>query len=119
MIWWPSVHATESIPGRLSLRARSRFGYSLDFRLTHLKLEQPERMRFAAEGDLAGHGVIMFEDRGPAQTAMLIDWQVDTSRAWMRRTSWLLRPVFTLAHHRIMHEGERRFAGWVIDQPAG
>ncbi len=115
MIWWPSVQVTESRPGRVSLRTRSAFGYHLNFRLTDLVLLEPDEMRFAADGDLAGRGVVTFVDDGPGRTSMLIDWQVSMVRPWMRRTSWLLRPVFTVAHRLVMREGERRFAGWLRD----
>lgn len=114
MIWWPSVQVTESIPGRwVSLRTRSRFGYHLNFCLTDLVFEEPDEMRFAAEGDLVGRGVVNFSDEGPERTSMLIDWQVSAVRPWMRRTNWLLRPVFAVAHRFVMREGERRFAAWL------
>lgn len=116
MTWWPSVQVTESIPGRLALRTHSRFGYRLDFCLTDLVLQEPERMTFAAEGDLAGRGQVSFAARGTDAAAMLIDWRVEASRPWMRRTSWILRPVFTLAHRLVMREGQRRFAHWVDAQ---
>ncbi len=115
MIWWPSVQVISSIPGRVALRTRSSFGYHLNFCLLDLVLEEPNEMRFAAEGDLVGRGVVTFADVGPDRTAMLIDWQVSAVRPWMRRTSWLLRPIFTVAHHVVMREGERRFSAWVHD----
>ena len=113
MIWWPSVQVTESVPGKVTLRTRSRFGYHLDFWLTDLVLDEPDQMRFAADGDLAGRGLVTFTSARPLSTAMLIDWQVSTVRPWMRRSSWLLRPVFLLGHRLVMREGERRFAAWV------
>lgn len=115
MIWWPSVRVVTAVPGRVALRARSNFGYHLSFCLLDLVLQEPDQMRFAAEGDLVGRGVVTFADVGPDRTAMLIDWQVSAVRPWMRRTSWLLRPIFTVAHHLVMREGERRFSAWVRD----
>lgn len=115
MIWWPSVQVTASVPGRVSLRTRSSFGYHLNFCLVDLVLDEPDEMRFAADGDLAGRGVVRFAADTPESTTMRIDWQVSAVRPWMRRTSWLLRPVFTLAHRLVMREGERRFSSWVRD----
>ena len=63
--------------------------------------------------ELQGAGAVTFDDLGPRDSAMNIDWRVSTGKAWMRRTSWLLRPVFVLGHHLVMHQGEKHLNAWL------
>ena len=114
MAWWGPVEVVAYDGTNLSLRASSRFGYQLAFRLTNLQLSRPDRLTFDADGDLRGVGAVVFTD-GPdgRSSAMDIDWQVATDRRWMRWTGWLLRPVFVAGHHVIMRQGEKNLNQWL------
>lgn len=116
MVWWPSVAVTGYDGDDLHLRAASGLGYSLTFWLSDLQVQRPDRLTFRADGDLRGSGEVRFVDLGPRASAMDIDWRVATDRAWMRWTSWLLRPVFVAGHHLVMRQGEKRLNAWLIDQ---
>jgi hypothetical protein len=116
MVWWPSVQVTGYDGDVMRLRAASGLGYVVTFTLSDLVADRPDRLTFAAAGDLRGRGVVSFVDLGPACSAMDIDWRVATDRPWMRRTGWLLRPVFTVGHHLVMRRGERHFARWLASR---
>lgn len=113
MPWWPSVQVTAYDGSSLDLRAASRLGYALKFRLSDLKTARPTQLAFASAGELRGVGTVTFDDLGPHDSAMNIDWRVCTGKAWMRRTSWLLRPVFVMGHHLVMHQGEKHLNAWL------
>jgi hypothetical protein len=114
--WWPAVEVLGYDGDDLRLRASSHLGYALKFTLSDLRSHPPDRLTFRADGDLSGRGEVAFVDDGPSGSALEIDWRVDTSRPWMRRTSWLLRPVFVLGHHLVMRQGERRLNAWLATQ---
>ncbi len=113
MVWWGSVETVSYDGANLSVRARSRFGYQLSFRLQDLRLVRPDRLSFGSVGDLAGAGDVTFEEGGPMESYMDIDWQVTADRRWMRATSWLLRPVFVAGHHLVMRQGEKHLNAWL------
>ncbi|MCW2751638.1 MAG: hypothetical protein JWR83_2748 [Aeromicrobium sp.] len=113
MPWWPSVQVTSYDKHSLDLRARSRLGYALKFRLSDLRSVRPTQLTFASHGELRGTGLVTFDDLGPLESAMDIDWRVSTDKAWMRRTTWLLRPVFVLGHNLVMRQGEKQLNAWL------
>lgn len=112
MVWWPSVEVTHYDDDKLAVRAASRFGYRLTFRLTDLQLSRPDRLTFRSEGDLRGSGGVTFVDLDDA-SAMDIDWRVTIDRRWMRWTGWALRPMFVAGHHLIMRQGEKHLNRWL------
>jgi hypothetical protein len=113
MPWWPSVQVTAYDGSTLDLRASSRLGYALTFRLSELKTVRPTSLTFTSDGELQGAGTVTFDDLGPRESAMNIDWRVSTDKAWMRRTSWLLRPIFVTGHHLVMHQGNKNLNAWL------
>lgn len=116
MSWWPSVQVTAYDGDRLEVRAASRFGYGLTFRLADLQTSRPTRLTLVSEGELRGTGDVTFDDLGAHESAMHIYWLVSTDKAWMRRTSWLLRPVFVLGHNLVMRQGEKHLNAWLRAQ---
>lgn len=114
MVWWGPVEVTHYDGSNLSVRASSRFGYRLAFRLKELRLSRPTHLTFEADGDLRGSGLVRFvEGSGARSSAMDIDWRVAADRRWMRWTGWLLRPVFVAGHHVIMRQGEKHLNAWL------
>lgn len=114
--WWPSVHVTAYDGDNLDVRASSGLGYAVTFRLANLQVHRPDRLSFTSEGDLRGRGVVTFVELTPETSAMDIDWRVATDRRWMRRTSWLLRPVFVAGHRIVMRQGEKHLNEWLQAQ---
>lgn len=113
MVWWPAVQVRSYDGQTMTVRAASAFGYALTFSMTDLDARRPDRLTFAASGDLRGAGVVTFSDSQTDSCVMDIDWQVTTDRGWMRRTSWLLRPLFTVGHLLIMRQGQRHLNAWL------
>lgn len=109
--WWRAVTVTERPaavePGaRVGLRVRSPLGYALRVRLTVTAVETGGLLAADGSGDLAGHGRIEVEGAGEAASVVTTHWEVATTRAWMNRTAWLLRPAFERAHAHVMRAGE-------------
>lgn len=115
--WWGAVTAVASRPDGYDLVARSCVGYRLRFTLHDLDLDRPTAMTFRSRGDLVGQAALAFADDGADRTRVTIDWRVDVTVDWMRRTEWMLRPVFVLAHTVIMASGERRLRRWLRAAP--
>ncbi|MFD1858540.1 hypothetical protein EHW97_09340 [Aeromicrobium camelliae] len=99
--------------------AESGLGYRLRFSIDQLELNRPDTMTFRAAGDLVGRAVLRFVPFGRHRTLLLIEWDVDVTRPWMRRTDPVLRPVFGAAHAMVMSQGERRFRRWLGDSSPG
>lgn len=113
LAWWPSLRVDDYDGSVVRVQVRSAFGYRLRFTLTDLQASPPHALTFAATGDLRGRGRATFTDAGPRRCEVLIEWNVDTRRRWMRRTGWLLRPVFVAGHHLVMRQGRRHLTAWL------
>ena len=113
--WWGAVTATAvgEVSGGYDLRARSAFGYRLDFRARDLVVERPDALRFRSVGDLEGTGDLWFADTPGGGTTLTITWDVVATRPWMVRAEPVLRPVFVVAHGLVMASGERRLNRWL------
>ncbi|MTB87120.1 hypothetical protein H9L21_07860 [Aeromicrobium senzhongii] len=111
--WWDAVRVTAHHGEEIDLVARSVFGYRLRFTVYDLELEPTSAMRFRSRGDLEGSAALSFEPGRPGRTDLTIDWRVDATAPWMRRSERVLRPVFVLAHDLVMRSGERRLNRWL------
>jgi uncharacterized protein YndB with AHSA1/START domain len=88
---------------------KSRLPYELDFEMVTTRVERPHLLEGEASGELAGTGRWrLFEARGT--TAVLYEWNVRTTRAWMNLLAPIARPVFAWNHHWVMHNGGRGLA---------
>jgi hypothetical protein len=112
-VWWPAVQVSDYDGTSMEARVASPLGYTLSFTLTDLRTQRPDSLQFASTGDLRGSGTASFIAAGPDTCVIEIDWRVATRRPWMRRTGWLLRPVFVLGHHLVMRQGRRNLASWL------
>lgn len=111
--WWPSVRVVAGDGSALQLEARSIFGYVVRFRL-HDLVRRPSRcLTFASDGDLRGQGSVTIRPVNASSCLAEIQWNVSADRAWMRATSWLLRPIFVAGHHVLMRQGEKNFNRWL------
>jgi len=109
--WWPGVESVVEIePGdgnglgaRTRHRWRSRLPYTVTFDLVVTRLERPYLLEARAEGKLAGVGRWrLFEGEG---TAVLYEWNVRTTAAWMNLLSPLARSAFEWNHDVVMRRG--------------
>jgi uncharacterized protein YndB with AHSA1/START domain len=104
--WWRGVErVTVLTPGERYLIAwRSRIPYDLEFEFSVDELDPPRSMRGEAVGELTGSGHWrLFEQEG--MTAVLYDWNVRTTKAWMNLLAPVARPLFEYNHDVVMRWG--------------
>jgi hypothetical protein len=110
--WWRGVEkVVELDPGgadglgsRSRMTWRSFLPYDLDFETHTVRVERPHLIEGQVDGELTGTGRWrLFEDGGV--TAVLYEWEVSTTRAWMNLVAPLARPVFAWNHDWVMSRG--------------
>jgi uncharacterized protein YndB with AHSA1/START domain len=110
--WWRGVESVVEIaPGDgdgIGQVARyvwkSRLPYELAFEIVTTRVERPHLLEGQASGELAGTGRWRLFEAGEA-TAVLYEWNVRTTRAWMNLLAPLARPVFGWNHDYVMRNG--------------
>ena len=110
--WWKGVTAVEVLEpgapdhvGELARYSwRSTLPYTLQFDARITRVEAPYLIEAHATGELVGVGVWhLFAGRD--RTAVLYDWRVRTTKAWMNMWGPLPRPAFRWNHDRVMRQG--------------
>jgi len=110
--WWKGVLEAEKLEegdeagvgqyGRYVWK--SRLPYRLEFFVRTTKVEKPHFLEGDASGELAGIGRWrLFEHAGV--TAVLYEWNVRTTRAWMNFFAPFARPIFAVNHDYVMRNG--------------
>jgi len=110
--WWKGVLEAEKLEegdeagvgqyGRYVWK--SRLPYRLEFFVRTTKVEKPHLLEGDASGELAGIGRWrLFEHAGV--TAVLYEWNVRTTRAWMNFFAPFARPIFAVNHDYVMRNG--------------
>jgi len=74
------------------------------WRFTVVEVDYPHGSHIVAEGDLAGDGRWTLRQDGP-DTAVTYEWNVAANHPFIRRFSWLLRPLFAANHDWTMRQG--------------
>jgi hypothetical protein len=112
--WWPGlrqVTATRPLKGiggaQAILTWQAALGYELRIRITVTSSVKKSDIAFTSDGDLMGEGSWLFKESTRSTTVMTINWHVRTTKRWMNVCAPLLRPVFILSHHKLMHQGEQ------------
>jgi Polyketide cyclase / dehydrase and lipid transport len=120
--WWKGVRAAEQLEpgdeggiGRLwRFTWRSRLPYDLTFESRTTRSEAPYLLEADADGELIGIGRWrLYSGQG---TAVVYEWNVRTSRAWMNRLAPAMRPVFAWNHDVVMRQGGEGLAR-LLDAP--
>ena len=110
--WWRGVEeASEVRPGDESgvgtvarMVWKSLLPYRVEFEVTTTHVERPHLLQADAVGELTGVGRWrLFEEEGA--TAVVYEWNVATTRAWMNLLSPVARPVFEWNHDWVMARG--------------
>ena len=111
LTWWPGL--TLPMPPRrleagerMVLAVRSPLGYALRMRLELTDVVAGRTLAATSDGDLRGRGRVTVDPAGD-EASVRFEWDVETRRAWMNATAWLLRPVFEAAHAHVMRRGEQ------------
>jgi hypothetical protein len=110
--WWRGVESVDELDpggedhvgGRYRIAWRSRLPYPLVFEFSVDEVERPREMAGTARGELDGTGRWrLFEQNG--LTAVLYEWNVLTTKAWMNLLAPIARPVFAYNHDVVMGWG--------------
>ena len=110
--WWRGVdEASEVRPGDESgvgtvarMVWKSLLPYRVEFEVTTTHVERPHLLQADAVGELTGVGRWrLFEEEGA--TAVVYEWNVATTRAWMNLLAPVARPVFEWNHDWVMARG--------------
>jgi hypothetical protein len=117
--WWPElgdVHdmkLTKHLSGTtFSCRWRSPSGYHLRSDVSIGEVLPQRQVTLHSAGDLRGTVTCRLGETA-GSTRIDIDWQVETTKAWMRYLALLLRPLFIYNHHAVMRSGERGLQQYV------
>jgi hypothetical protein len=110
--WWRGVEeAEELVPGDgdgvgsvSRLVWRSRLPYRIEFQVTTKRVERPHLMEGEAVGELTGIGRWRLFERDGV-TAVLYEWNVSTTKAWMNLVAPVARPIFEWNHDWVMARG--------------
>lgn len=115
--WWRGVKVAErlaqgdehGIGQRGRYVWRSTIPYAVEFEITTTRVERPHLLEGAATGGLEGTGRWrLFEEDGV--TAVLYEWNVRTTKAWMNAIAPFARAIFEWNHDRVMANGGRGLA---------
>jgi hypothetical protein len=114
--WVTDVRAVEAVvrlpdrDGARRYRTSVRVpGYQLVWEMA-AELVSPTTIRWAATGDLDGHGRWELTAMDDAVTGILSMAWLRTTRPWMQRAEPVLRPWFLRNHHRVMRGGVEALA---------
>ena len=115
--WWRGVESAQELrPGAEDgvgtvsrIVWRSKLPYRIEFEATTTRVEKPDLIEGDAIGELTGIGRWRFFERDGV-TAVLYEWEVSTTRAWMNLLSPLMRPAFEWNHDWVMANGGRGLA---------
>jgi hypothetical protein len=110
--WWRGVvRADELHPGGEDLVGccwrvawRSRIPYTLVFDFTVERVDEPVLMAGRAHGDLHGRGCWRLLEEGGV-TAVVYEWEVTTTKRWMKVVGPIAHPVFSYNHDVVMGWG--------------
>ena len=110
--WWRGVVRVEelepgdedSVGARHLIKWRSRLPYPLEFEFVTDSVDAPREMAGRAFGELQGSGRWRLFEDGDV-TAVLYEWNVETTKRWMNRLAPLARPVFAWNHDVVMRWG--------------
>jgi uncharacterized protein YndB with AHSA1/START domain len=86
---------------------RSRLPYDLEFEMTTTEVDKPHLLEGRAMGELAGIGRWrLFEQDGEVPvTAVVYEWNVNTTKPWMNLLAPIARPLFEWNHDWVMRNG--------------
>jgi hypothetical protein len=94
----------ERVGSRYRIEWRSRLPYPVRFEFHTDHARRPELMEGTARGELEGSGRWRLFEDGDI-TAVLYEWNVSTTRAWMNALAPLAKPVFARNHDTVMRWG--------------
>jgi hypothetical protein len=116
--WWPCAwldykglqHGdAESVGGVFRYQVKGWMPYTLKLTFTVRDVDKPHGFTVDVTGDLAGSGTWKLTQDGPF-AVVTYAWRVRAERAFIRRLSGLLKPLFRSNHFWVMRNGARSLA---------
>lgn len=115
--WWKGVKRVETISqgdandiGKMMHYSwRSTLPYTLSFDVVSTKLEKPYVLEGDAIGELEGEGKWQLS-YNIGITTVQYNWNVNTTKKWMKILAPLLRPLFKWNHNVVMRWGAEGLA---------
>ena len=113
--WWPSVYrectilergGEHGLGRRVAVTTKGFLPYLIRWEFTVVEEHYPNGSRIVASGDLEGEGRWTLRQDGD-DTVVTYEWTVIANHAFIRRFSWLLRPLFAANHNWTMAQGLR------------
>lgn len=110
--WWRAVLAVtkvksgdgKSIGAIHRYTWRGALPYKLTFEMRTSRIEEPTLLEGHATGELTGHGCWRLSSEG-GTTVVRYDWEVETTKWWMRLLTPIARPLFEWNHDTVMRWG--------------
>jgi hypothetical protein len=110
--WWEGVEVADRLApgdeqglGQIGRYVwRSKIPYPVEFEMVTTRVERPRLLEGRASGGLEGVGRWhLFEQE--SVTAVIYEWNVATTKAWMNLIGPIARPVFEWNHDWVMRNG--------------
>jgi carbon monoxide dehydrogenase subunit G len=103
--WWRGVERITVLgEDRYRVAWRSRIPYELEFDFAVERTDAPLEMEGSATGELRGAGHWRLFEQGGV-TAVIYEWNVETTTPWMNALGRVARPVFEYNHDVVMRWG--------------
>lgn len=110
--WWRGVEEAERLEkgdeagvGQLGRYVwKAKLPYRVEFHMRTTRVEAPHLLEGDATGELAGVGRWRFFEDGGV-TAVVYEWNVHTTKAWMNLLAPFARPAFKANHDYVMRNG--------------
>ena len=106
--WWTPAYTRTRRIGDKEVEAvvRARVPYSLTFTTVQVRERLPLELEIRSKGELEGTGLWKLQAAGEF-TQVDFYWDVRTNKPWVRRLSFLLKPLFRWNHDWVMKTGEK------------
>ena len=113
-MWWPSVYLdvkiveqgnANDIGKKVSLYTKGWLPYTLRWHFVVTENTRPFGFTIKAFGDFEGTGVWKFEQHG-AYCLITFDWSLKAEKEFLKKLSFILKPVFKANHLWAMRKGE-------------
>ena len=110
--WWSGVEEAEKLEegddagvGQLGRYVwKAKLPYRVEFHIRTTRVEPPHLLEGDATGELAGVGRWRFFEQDGV-TAVVYEWNVHTTKAWMNLLAPVARPAFRSNHDYVMGNG--------------
>lgn len=121
--WWQGVESatihhknSHYIGSRAGITWKAPLGYRLRLTITITDHAPGQLLHFTSAGDLDGYGSWSFKEKS-SRTDMVIIWEVRTTKPWMNRLAFILKPLFIRGHHTVMKNGEKSLRALLETNP--